>query len=284
MLPAAAPRIPSGVIQTNTAPGLIHSSVLAHVPHAFTTRLGGVSSGPFASLNFGNPGELAQADRDPIANIRANYARVTGAIGCEGRQLVEVHQVHGAAAHLVRRGEPAHPTPHDTRADAIVTDDPTRALAVRIADCAPVLIASRDGRVVGAVHAGWRGVVAGVVGAAIDAMRELRPECCAGGLVAAVGPCISGSRFEVGPEVAMEFTRVFGTTTPHIRSHREDRYLADLKGAIAEQLAAAGVGIGAVEILPHCTYADARLFFSHRRAMHERALTGRHAAVIAPRA
>lgn len=266
---------------TDTAPGLISSSVLRHVPHAFTTRLGGVSSGPFASLNFGNPGDLAASERDPIANIRANYARVLGAVGCAGRELVEVHQVHGAVVHVVRPDGPAHPTPSDTRADAIVTDDPARALAVRVADCAPALIASRDGRVVAAVHAGWRGVVGGVVGAAVAAMRALKPESCAGGLAAAVGPCISVERFEVGPEVAAEFARVFGPDRPHVRPLRGDRFLADLKGALKRQLVDAGVV--SVEVLPHCTYGDPGLFFSHRRATHERAITGRHTAVIAPR-
>ncbi len=274
--------LPSRVIQTHTELGVIPSSVLAHVPHAFTTRLGGVSSGPFASLNFGNPGELTQADRDPLSNIRANYARVMGAIGCGGRELVEVHQVHGAVVHVVRAGGPAYPTPSDTRADAIVTDDPSRIVAVRIADCAPVLIASRDGRVVAAVHAGWRGVIAGVVGAAVAAMRTIGPESCADGLDAAVGPCISGAKFEVGPEVAAEFIRVFGPDTAHVHRGHGDRFGADLKGAIGEQLR--GAGVGTAEVLPHCTYSDSSLFFSHRRGAHERAVTGRHAAVIAPRA
>jgi YfiH family protein len=268
------------VTPSKSIPGILTSAALAHVPHAFTTRLGGVSSGPFASLNFGNPGDLAVPHRDPIANIRANYGLVLGAIGCEGRELIEVHQVHGGVVHEVCACRPAHPTASDTRADALVTDDPTRALAVRIADCAPVLIASADGRIVAAVHAGWRGVVAGVVTESVRRMRLLSPEARTSGLAAAVGPCISAANFEVGPEVAAEFRRVFGADTPHVRAGSGDRFHADLKAALAEQLR--HLGVATIDVLPHCTYADPSLFFSHRRATHEGIVVGRHAAVIAP--
>lgn len=271
-------------------PTLIRSRVLEHVPHAFTTRLGGVSSGPagvFESLNFGNPGELPIEQRDPMENIRENWRRVMSAIGSARRELVEVHQVHGAVVHIVRRGERAHAGPRDTRADAIVTDDPTRLIAVRVADCAPVLLASADGRIAGAVHAGWRGVLAGVATAAVAAMRELAPRSCAAGLAAAIGPCISAEALEVGPEVAAEFERVFGTGTRHVRAGAGDRAYVDLKGALAEQMADCGLSRSAIDVLPHCTYRDERLFFSHRRASHAHpggiALTGRMAAVIGVR-
>lgn len=270
-------------------PGLIRSQTLAHVPHAFTTRLGGVSSGPagaFESLNFGNPGDLAPEHRDPMTNIRENWRLVMAALGTTNRELVEVHQVHGAAVHVVRRGERAHAGEHDTRADAIVTDDPGRLLAVRVADCAPVLIASSDGRVVAAVHAGWRGVVAGAASAAVRAMRDIAPGSCDGGLCAAIGPCIGADAFEVEPEVAAEFARVFGVNTPHVLPGTGDRSRIDLKGALAGQLASCGVEPRAIEVVPHCTYHDKRLFFSHRRASHEGgggAATGRMAAVIGAR-
>lgn len=255
----------------------------AGIPHAFTTRAGGVSSGIFASLNFGNPSDLPAAQRDPASNIRANLARVLAAIdpGAPAREIVEVHQVHGATVHTVHAGAPAHPSTHTTKADAIVTPDPARALAVRVADCAPVLIASTDGRVVSAVHAGWRGVISGVLPAAIDAMRALG----ATDIIAAVGPCIGFDRFEIGPEVADEFHRVFGPRTPLVRPARDvdpaaapDRSLADLKGALRLQLERAGAR--AIDVLPHCTASDPALFFSHRR---DKGLTGRMIGIIAPR-
>jgi YfiH family protein len=269
------------VTETTTAPTLIHSSVLKHVPHAFTTRGGGVSAGPFGSLNFGNPGELSPEQRDPITNIRENYRRVLAAVGAAGRELVEVHQVHGAAVHTVRRGQPSHATPNDTKADAIVTDDPTRMVGVRIADCTPVLLSSADGAVVAAVHAGWRGVIGGVLPAAVRAMRVLAPASCLGGIAGVIGPCISAANFEVGPEVAAEFRRVFGDHAGYVTAGAGDRFHIDLKSALAEQVRAEG--ITAIEVLPHCTYGQPELFFSHRRATHERAITGRLAAVIGPR-
>lgn len=254
--------------------GLLYSRVLAGrgVPHAFTTRAGGISAGIFASLNFGNPGDLKPEERDPLSNIHANFAGVLNAIGCGDRELVQVHQVHGGAVHAVRAGQAAHPGPSDTRADALVTRDGARVLAVRIADCAPVLIASSDGRAVAAVHAGWRGVVAGVVRNALAALRAEDGGQC---FVAAVGPCLSVMHFEIGPEVAAEFEREFGPTTPHLRPGPRGRPLLDLKGALREQLEHAGVE--EVDVMPHCTYADAERFFSHRR---DAGRTGRMAAVI----
>lgn len=268
-------QIPSGMTQQAR---MLRSAVLEHVPHGFSTREGGVSSGAFATLNFGNPGDLAAEQRDPRRNIEENIRRALAACRAAGRELVEVHQVHGAAVHVVRRGERSHAGPHDTKADAIVTDDPERMIGVRVADCAPVLIASHDGRVAAAVHAGWRGVVAGVAVHAVSAMRELAPGSCAAGLSAAIGPRIGPDAFEVGPEVAAEFARVFGRGTAHVRAGAGDRSLVDLGGALAEQLR--GAGVERVDVLARCTYSEPSLFFSHRRATHERAATGRMIAMI----
>jgi YfiH family protein len=245
----------------------------AGIPHAFSTRLGGVSSRVFASLNFGNPSDLSREQRDPAANIRQNYRLLLAAAGCPEREIVEVHQVHSAAVHFARRGQAAHASRSDTKADALITDDPARAAAVRIADCAPVLIAARDGTIVAAVHAGWRGVIAGVLPAAIDAMRAMG----ASDLVGAIGPCIGRDHFEVGPEVASEFRRHFGDDAP-LRPGRADRSLVDLKDALRIQ--ARRAGIEQVDVLPHCTFADSTRFFSHRR---DRGITGRMAAIIGPR-
>lgn len=271
---------------------ILRSEMLSHagVPHGFTTRLGGVSPPPFASLNFGNPGELPPGvARDPRENIAENFRRLLAGVGAEDRRIVQVHQVHGPEVLVVRRGEaPAESMLlGDVKADAIVTDDPGCVLAVRVADCCPVLMASEDGAVVAAVHAGWRGVISGVAAAAVRAMEGLG----ARSIIAAIGPCISADHFEVGPEVVEEFQRVFGARTPIVRprtpatrdgptaSPSEGKALVDLKGALSEQLRACAVE--RVETLPHCTVRDAELFFSHRR---ERGVTGRMVAVIGPRA
>lgn len=247
------------------------------VPHAFTTRVGGVSTGPFASLNFGNPGELPpKVARDPAANIAENVRRVLVELGAEHRQLVQVHQVHGRATH-VHAAASSNPWERtlagaDPKADAIVTNDAACLVAVRVADCCPVLLASRDGSVVAAVHAGWRGVIAGVVESALSHMRALG----ARDVVAAIGPCISVDHFEIGPEVSAEFRRVFGADAPLCVGPR-GRDHADLKSALALQLVA--LDVTSIDVLPRCTVADPALFFSHRR---DQGLTGRMIGVIGP--
>lgn len=250
------------------------------VPHGFSTRLGGVSSGAYGSLNFGSPGNLDAHDRDPAPNIAANWAALVAQIdGASGREIIEVHQVHGAAACVVRRGEPSarERTGHDQQADAIVTDDPARLAAIRVADCAPVLIASGDGAIVAAVHAGWRGALGGVIGAAVAEMVRLGAR--AGQMAAAVGPCIGAEAFEVGEDVAARFQAEFGAQTAHVR--RTARGIrVDLKGSIRERLLRAGLEPGRVDVLGHCTVSDSELFFSHRR---DKGVTGRMVGVIGPR-
>ncbi len=261
----------------------------AAVPHGFSTRRAGVSSGIFSSLNFGNPSELPRDQRDPPRNIARNLQILLESVGIDRRddkEIVQVHQVHGGKAHTVRRGAPAHPGPPDpitgeildTKADAIVTDDPSRILCVRVADCAPVLLSSDDGRVVAAVHAGWRGVIAGVAPEAVQAMRDLG----ATGIIAAIGPCISFEQFEVGPEVVAEFRKVFGAAAPCRVTDPSDDHskgYVDLQAALRHQLVAAGVG--QIETIARCTFAEPELFFSHRR---DNGLTGRMVGVITPRA
>lgn len=253
---------------------------MSGVPHAFTTRIGGVSSGPFASLNFGNPMELPPGvSRDSAANIDENFRRVLEAIHTPGRLIQQVYQVHGAAVRVYRAGDAAREaTPQgefDHKADAMVTDDPRRVLAVRVADCVPVLLASGDGRVVGAVHAGWRGVVLGVLPAAVEAMRGLGAQ----GIRAAIGPCIGPTRFEVGPEVVAEFAPRWPDA---VREHPEavpGKALIDLALALRDQLS--GAEVSSVDTIQRCTASEPEWFFSHRR---DQGITGRMVGVIGPAA
>jgi len=252
----------------------------ARVPHAFSTRRAGHSAAPFDSLNFGNPSELPADQRDPASNIRRNFDLVARAIDPKrgsARKVVEVHQIHSGEVHVVREGSPLPEGPAP-RADAIVTDDPWRLVAVRVADCAPVLLASRDGRVVGTVHAGWRGVIAGVAPAAVSAMRALG----ARDIIAAVGPCIGADSFEVGADVAELFTHTFGKGSGLASPAPErgaGKCLVDLKLGLRMQLESCG--INEIDVLPHCTVRGADHFFSHRR---DRAVTGRMIGIIGPRA
>src|SRR4051812_23546793 len=140
----------------------------AGVAHVFSTRVGGLSPAPFDSLNLGNPNGCAV--QDDYERIYENYRLLQSAIGCAAHARVWVHQVHRAEVASAMRGETFE---SGAKADAIVSDDAGKIVAVRVADCVPVLLAGNDGAIVAAVHAGWRGVVAGIVPAAIGKLRTL---------------------------------------------------------------------------------------------------------------
>ncbi len=220
--------------------------------HGFFTRRGGVSTGPYASLNA----SLSSAD-DP-ARVRQNRALVASALGVPRANLLGVTQVHGIAV-----AEPEAPWEEGQgpAADAIVSDRPGLALGVVTADCAPVLLRDPVAGVAGAVHAGWRGAVAGVLEAALAAME--RRGARAARIAASVGPCIGQSSYEVGPELRdavlptlADAERFFAPGAP------PDRWQFDLAGYVAARLAACGVR---ATVLGHDTFADEARFFSHRR-------------------
>ena len=239
------------------------------VKHAFSTRIGGVSPGPFDSMNLGNPGGCEIQDEDE--RIAENYRRLQSAIGCAELLRLSVHQVHGGIVASAMRGEMFE---NGIKADAIVSDDPERLAAVRVADCVPVLIAGKDGSIVAAIHAGWRGVIAGVVANAINKMSgRVRPES----LIVAVGPGISEEAFEVGPEVVDEFQKAFGSDAPARRTP-DGKGRVDLQRAILIQLAKAGIPLNQIDTTDRCTFRDRDEFFSHRR---DKGITGRMAALIA---
>lgn len=261
------------------------------VPHGFTTRVGGVSPPPFDSLNFGNPGDLPPDRRDPAANIARNFDLVLSALGVSNpsRAASQVHQVHASDVHVIDRDGPgptndASPAP-DPKADAIVTNDPSRLIAVRVADCCPILLSTGDGRAVAAVHAGWRGAVGGVVCNAARVLIE-RYSASAESLVAAIGPCIGPEAFEVGPEVVDEFRRMLPPRSHAgcIRPGAGDRATIDLQEAIRVQLEELGLVPQRIDVLRRCTVNDRQpdgtpTFFSHRR---DRGLTGRMIGLIGP--
>jgi polyphenol oxidase len=240
------------------------------VPHAFSTRLGGVSPAPFDSLNLGNPSGCDVIDDGE--RIERNYALLQDAIGCGGMERCRLHQVHGADVHAVRAGEAFE---SGMKGDALTSDDARRVIAVRVADCVPILLASADGKFVAAIHAGWRGVVAEVVGAAVRQMRERAGEQTR--FVAAVGPCIGFDAFEVGLEVVAEFERLFGADAPVWRTD-DGKGRVDLRQAVWLQLRGLGLGEDQIDTTDRCSSRDSAEFYSHRR---DRGVTGRMAALIA---
>jgi YfiH family protein len=223
------------------------------VPHGFFTRLGGVSAGPYASLNCSLSG---QDSSDAVLRNRALAAR---SIRVEPAGLVGLTQVHGADVVHVRTAWPPGSGP---RADAMVTDRPDVALGIVTADCAPVLFADQRVGVVAAAHAGWRGAVAGVIEATIAAMARLGATPAT--TVAAIGPCIRQRSYEVGADLRdIVLAHEPACHRFFVPGRREARWQFDLPGYCAARLAAAGVR--SVEIIDADTAADEARFFSHRR-------------------
>jgi YfiH family protein len=239
------------------------------VAHGFSTRIGGVSEGAFSSLNLGNPSGAVVDSSDHIAE---NYGRFCEAAGCGGKTLRKVSQVHGADVVWMNSDQNCANAPS---ADAIVSDDPSCAVSVRVADCVPVLLSSGDGRLVAAVHAGWRGVVAGVVPKAVEVLQSR----CDGEIVAAIGPAIGAGNFQVGMEVVEEFRRVFGAEAP-AQIQCGGKAHVDLRAGIVLQLRDCGISLDRIDTTDRCTFRDTDEFFSHRR---EKGVTGRMAAIISCR-
>lgn len=237
------------------APVVIRSPVLEGLPHGFLGRSGGVSSGVAASLNTG----LGSGD-DPEA-VAQNRRRAVEAV-MPGARLVGVYQVHSPDCVTV-----TEPWPDDARpqADALVTRRRGVLLGIVTADCAPVLLADREAGVIGATHAGWKGALAGVVERTLDAMEALGAR--RGSVAAAIGPCIAQPSYEVDQAFRDRFESAGPENSRFFAPGRSGHCQFDLEGYVAGRLAAAGVSrIGRTG----CdTYADARRFFSFRRATHK---------------
>ena len=252
-------------------PVVLRSELLTsrNVRHGFSTRIGGVSEGPFASLNVAvGPGDRAD-------HVAENLARFAAAIGVEAERLYQTSQVHGADVRTIERGDDRLAVVQE-HADALVAHDPSTAIGIRTADCVPILLHERDTHAVAAVHAGWRGVVGGVVQSAL-AHLAIRARG-ARGIVAAIGPSIGPCCFEVGEEVATALADAAPGDDRIVLRDRARPHV-DLRRAVRLQLLAHGVDDASIEDVPGCTRCDAERFFSHRR---DGARSGRLIAAIAP--
>jgi hypothetical protein len=235
-----------------STPVPLQADLLA-VPHGFFTRQGGVSAGPYASLN------CALSGQDAREKVLENRARAARALGAEPERLVGLFQVHGAQA--VRVTAPWRPG-EGQRADAMVTDRAGIALGIVTADCAPVLFADAEAGVIGAAHAGWRGALAGVLEATVAAMAALG--AVPGRIRAAIGPCIAQASYEVGDDLRDAVcARDAADARFFAPGRREGKYQFDLPGYCAARLARAGVG--KVGDLGTDTLTREESFFSHRR-------------------
>ena len=206
---------------------------------AFTTRVGGVSEGPYASLNLG------RKSGDDVERVDENRRIACAAIGADLEMLALNYQVHSAR---VLRAAPAM---RGERADGLWTDEPGVPILAMSADCVPIVLARRgeDRPAVAVIHAGWKGLLAGIVDAGVAALGD-------GALAAAVGPAIGPCCYEVGEEVAAPFRERFGSDV--VRG----RHL-DLWASAERALHAAGVE--RVDRFDRCTACEPETFFSHRR-------------------
>jgi len=229
---------------------------------AESTRHGGVSPAPWHALNLG------KNTADAPENTAENRRRFCAALGFLPNQLAWSKQVHGAEVLVTTAPGGAEGF------DALATQTPGVFLSVSVADCTPVLVFDPVRRAVAAIHAGWRGAAAGIVGKTLRIMAEkfgTRGADCR----AYVGTCIDECSFEVGADVAAEFDPAFKRYDPG-----RDRFFVDLKKVCAAQLLDAGLAAEHIEVSPFSTVLHNHDYFSHRK---EGGITGRMLAVIGVR-
>jgi purine-nucleoside/S-methyl-5'-thioadenosine phosphorylase / adenosine deaminase len=217
---------------------------------AFTTRVGGVSQGPYASLNLG------RKSGDLVERADENRRIACETIGADLEKLALNYQVHST------RVLAAVPAMRHEQADGLWTDEPGLPILAMSADCLPIALARIDGGkpAVAVLHVGWRGLLAGIVAAGAKALGE-------GGLAAAIGPGIGPCCYEVGDEVATPFRERFGDDV--VRERRLDLWTS------AER-ALRAAGVARVDRFDRCTYCEPETFFSHRR---DNGRTGRQGVI-----
>jgi YfiH family protein len=248
-------------LQNNKKPLFRSPGIFGRIPgliSAESTRHGGVSVSPYASLNLGG------ATQDP-ANVSENNRRFFSALNIPFEQVAKSHQIH--EAEILSVTQPGRFEGYD----ALMTNQQGVYLAVTVADCTPVLICDPVKRAVAAVHAGWRGTVKNIVSKTLAAMQKefgTHPADCYG----YVGTCIDECSFEVGEEVALHFS------SPHKRWDAvRQKFFIDLKQANKDQLLAAGLNASNIEISPYSTVLNNDDYFSYRL---EKGVTGRMLATI----
>ncbi len=236
------------------------------VPHGFTTRLGGVSTGIFSSLN------LACHRGDDAENVLENYRILGSALGFDPQAVVLTRQTHSDIVRVVtssdHRGLDHHLYPE---CDGLITNVPGTALVVFTADCTPILLHDPVTGAVGAAHAGWRGTAADIGGKTVKAMVDTFG-CDPQNIRAAIGPNIGFCHFETDADVPEALLRTYGEAAKaHIRQ-QDSKFYVNLKAINALSLCRAGVT--SVEISPSCTVCQPDRFWSHRATQGQRGSQG----------
>ncbi len=235
--------------------------------HAFLTRRGGASTGPFSSLSF------VQASGDTPEHVRENLRRVGAHLGVADSHIYYLSQVHGTETHVAHCSLDQEEF-WSRKGDIVLTSDERAAAAIRTADCVPVLLACRKTGWVAACHSGWLGCVRG---AAISAVRALE-EQGANDLIAAIGPHISKTAFEVGPDVAQQL--LDASPDQGIVDLSYEKPHVDLRKMVRAQLVQSGVSDALIDDVHGCTLLEPERFFSFRRDKNP---SGRMLSLIVPR-
>ncbi len=236
------------------------------VKHGFFTRLGGVSTGVWSSLN------LSPSTGDDRAQVRENRARMMRALGIT--RWITSWLVHGSTVRTIRAADLDGPQDPDlVHADAMITNERGFALTLRFADCIPVVFYDRRREAIGIAHAGWKGVVNQVLPNTVRAMRAAYG-CEPADVVAGIGPCIGPEKFEVGPDVAAAIQSAVPERVVIETPDAKPR--VDLWRAAQSQLRACG--LSEIHTAAICTASNTHEWFSHRA---ERGRTGRFGVGIA---
>jgi len=236
----------------------------------FTTRHEGVSRPPYNSLNLG------LSTLDSPHNVEGNRSILARAFGARVEQLVTVTQVHGNDLLLLDQPNPDFSHFLKLECDGIVTNQPGLMVGICVADCAPVLLLDPVRRIAAALHAGWKGTVAGIVQKGVEAMVNLfdsRPR----DILAAIGPTIGSCCYEVDEPVAEAFRRSGQDFASFAEPAGNGKWRLDLAGANRQQLLRAGIAGENIEVSALCVSCEKDLFFSYRRDKGE---TGRQMGFI----
>ncbi len=235
--------------------------------HGFFTRLGGVSPFPMKSLNLG--GGLGDTRENILENQRRIFAAINMPVN-SGYDVWQIHSTQVVFAERARRKDEEH-----LKADAIFTDNPEVTLLMRFADCVPILLYQPDLRIIGIVHAGWKGTVSRICSMAIDqACTHFKTQT--GDWVAGIGPSIGPDHYEVGKDIRDLGRDAFREKLEEVFIQKEGRIFMNLWKANHYLLQKAGVK--KIFTMDICTACDTNLWFSHRA---EKGKTGRFAGVIA---
>ena len=227
------------------------------VPHCFTTRLGGVSTGALASMNIGT------SRGDSRENVLKNYEILGAALGFDPHRAVLSRQTHSDIVRVVTEAQAGAGLyeEHLSDCDALITSAKGLALVIFTADCTPILFWDPETGAVGAAHAGWRGTAQAIAAKTVEAMEKnfgSQPR----NIRAAIGPNIGACHFETNGDVPEAMRKAFGTQADPFITRSGDKFFLDLKAINAVVLRNAGVSH--IEISDACTYCQPELFWSHR--------------------